>query len=1061
MGVCAECTLPISSRQTFIACSGECDFVIHTKCLNIRQDYDVLFRDGVSIYKCTDCTRRPRGEESLVNADVLSPGSTTPTAMGSHEHPANSAATLTELLLKVDRLEATVTSLKLENAAMRLELKNNNSMVMKCLDFVNTNLAKALHALLTIQPTGPGYASVAKNTTKQTSGETPPVRPSAVNKAPANNETQRPSRQSTSASTAPSTHSDNVSPSSGKRNQPDDGWNEVRRRRKAEIRGGASKSTTLRTVPRGPARKALFVTRMNPDTTTEDIEQFVADVVKDDTLVCTRLKSKFSTYSSFHVALSGIQSLTDRRRVALRSPEGADVLHIGSRFEDLSQEPLSPTGRARQRRDFVVGDGRQSEYKFWKYYRRERAGWLHVKIGKKNEASKVKPNTRAVRRTMAATTRAARMPGILPKEENKIIVRPRGGLNLARTSVITIMAAIRSAANLTQAETMFDIQCPNVQQNIMVISTPDDLRARRYPGVKEIKIGDRTYEVSAYAAAPNGAVKGVVRGIPIEDSAATITENILTVRNPKARAAQRIVGHRADVCPTPEAKVCIGCREETDQAPQCTPKCKLCGGPHITGDRECKNKFKAPYIVRRRQWERKELSPVEDAKQEKAGKGIPPKKTAEHFPLLRAPRSRKPTRTASRSRSRSVGGKATWAQVAELANKEMKTLREANRQQAKKIAEQEETIRRMAADMAAVKEMMQKMVNKNQTAEVEEPAENAEEPPAKRKSPEAGRIRRSEERQDKSEKAIWEHMDWLEEGCRSMEGQFNAMFAKITDRLDTIASLIPKQQWQQHLKAGSSWPSLVYNSPKQSRQRFKNLFHENLRAEDSTPVVAGDFNAPHTSLGNQKISYKGRNLIQDATEADLQLIPDPRQPTLMGRKSTDSDTTPDLVFTNEEETSWANTKEDLGSDHCIVEISVPLKVKTRSPRKFTYTNWDAFRKAAPTGNITDIETWTRNLLKATTSASRKIETTEETDGKMDSRLAHLIEAKQSICNRWRKQRLNRKLRKKIAELNRAIHEHCTKLSAQQWEDTCDTADRQMHNGATWRLLRHLLDETKT
>ncbi|KAG0426346.1 hypothetical protein HPB47_026536 [Ixodes persulcatus] len=131
--------------------------------------------------------------------------------MGSDEHPASSAATLTELLLKVDRLEATVTSLKLENAAMRLELKNNNSSVMKRLDFVNTNLAKALDALLTIQPTGPGYASVAKNTTKQTSDETPPVLPNAVNEAPANNDTQRPSRQSTSASTAPSTHSDNVS----------------------------------------------------------------------------------------------------------------------------------------------------------------------------------------------------------------------------------------------------------------------------------------------------------------------------------------------------------------------------------------------------------------------------------------------------------------------------------------------------------------------------------------------------------------------------------------------------------------------------------------------------------------------------------------------------------------------------------------------------------------------------------------------------------------------------------------------------------------------------------
>ncbi|EEC05928.1 hypothetical protein IscW_ISCW005031 [Ixodes scapularis] len=95
------------------------------------------------------------------------------------------------------------------------------------------------------------------------------------------------------------------------------------------------------------------------------------------------------------------------------------------------------------------------------------------------------------------------------------------------------------------------------------------------------------------------------------------------------------------------------------------------------------------------------------------------------------------------------------------------------------------------------------------------------------------------------------------------------------------------------------------------------------------------------------------------------------------------------------------------------------------------------------------------------AATRETETTEDTDGKMDSRLAHLIEAKQSITNRWRQQRLNRSLRKKIAELNKKIQEHCTKLSSQQWDDMCHKADKQMHNGATWRLLRHLIDETKT
>ncbi|KAG0442850.1 hypothetical protein HPB47_015553 [Ixodes persulcatus] len=525
----------------------------------------------------------------------------------------------------------------------------------------------------------------------------------------------------------------------------------------------------------------------------------------------------------------------------------------------------------------------------------ECAGWLHVKIGKKNEVQEAKANTRAVRRTMVASTRAARMPGILPKEENKIIVRPRGGLNLAKTSAITVMTAIRTAASLTRAETMYDTQCPNVQQNIMVISTPDDLRARKYAGVKEIKIEDRTYDVSAYAAAPDGAVKGVVRGIPVEDSAETITDNILNARNPKARAAQRIgssttiivvfegpkvpnyvyygggllrctlyrkhyevcrgcgkVGHRVDVCPTPETKVCIGCGEKTDRDHQCTPKCKQCGGPHVTGNKECKNKFKTPYIVKRRQWERKELGLTA----ENAGTGNPPpKKTAEDFPQLRLrdSRSRTPKRTAFRSRSWSAGGKAktSWAQVAEQSgSKEMKALKEANRKQARKIAELEEAIKRMAADMAAMKERKQKTVEKAPAKEDEVSVEMVEEPPAKRKIPDGSRFRRLEENQD-------------------------------------------------------------------PRQEFKSL---------------------------------------------------------------------------------------------------------------------SARRAAPKGEITDIEAWTKKLQRAATVATREIETTEDTDGKMDSRLAHLIEAKQSITNRWRQQRLNRRLRKKIAELNKKIQEHCTKLSSQQWDD---------------------------
>ncbi|XP_077564790.1 uncharacterized protein LOC144180295 [Haemaphysalis longicornis] len=80
---------------------------------------------------------------------------------------------------------------------------------------------------------------------------------------------------------------------------------------------------------------------------------------------------------------------------------------------------------------------------------------------------------------------------------------------------------------------------------------------------------------------------------------------------------------------------------------------------------------------------------------------------------------------------------------------------------------------------------------------------------------------------------------------------------------------------------------------------------------------------------------------------------------------------------------------------------------------------------------------------------------------MDSRLAHLIEAKRSLLDRWKKQRLNRRLRKKVAELNRAIQGHCRALCVQQWNEICNAADGQLHCGRTWNLLRHLLDETKS
>lgn len=115
----------------------------------------------------------------------------------------------------------------------------------------------------------------------------------------------------------------------------------------------------------------------------------------------------------------------------------------------------------------------------------------------------------------------------------------------------------------------------------------------------------------------------------------------------------------------------------------------------------------------------------------------------------------------------------------------------------------------------------------------------------------------------------------------------------------------------------------VYSGPKSAKQKFKNLLHwVTESAEGCTLVVGGDFNAAHRDLGHVWNSAKARDLFQDATDADLTLITDPSHPTHIGT-STTRDTTPDLVFTNETEAEWKNTGEDLGSDHYIVEVTVP------------------------------------------------------------------------------------------------------------------------------------------
>ncbi|KAL1443901.1 hypothetical protein MTO96_045769 [Rhipicephalus appendiculatus] len=154
-----------------------------------------------------------------------------------------------------------------------------------------------------------------------------------------------------------------------------------------------------------------------------------------------------------------------------------------------------------------------------------------------------------------------------------------------------------------------------------------------------------SFGVAAYLTPPENTCKGIIRGVDVEVSEAQRRARIVNHRNPGTLEARRVknttavvvlfegmtvpnyvscdasifhctlyrrhtevcyefgeLGHRADVCPNPGSK--CDKRSPTDDH-QCYPKCPLCGGPHPTAAKACRDKFEVPYIVRRRRRQRR------------------------------------------------------------------------------------------------------------------------------------------------------------------------------------------------------------------------------------------------------------------------------------------------------------------------------------------------------------------------------------------------------------------------------------------------------------------------
>ncbi|KAH7964525.1 hypothetical protein HPB51_027237 [Rhipicephalus microplus] len=238
----------------------------------------------------------------------------------------------------------------------------------------------------------------------------------------------------------------------------------------------------------------------------------------------------------------------------------------------------------------------------------------------------------------------------LPEDDYKFVVRPGGGLDLTRQSLALIRDCVLRAAKVQPDIAGKDTLRINMRQNTMIMSTPCLANAKEYSNIKEIIIYEKSYATATYVSAPENTFKGVIHGIPKYDNQEDKEKSLVNQRNPTILHARRMgltnsvvivfeglfvpyfvydrgaeyrcflykkqyetcttcgrIGQRADVCPQPDSKKYRGCGVlNPTENHQCVLRCSLCGKGHLTGDKKCKERFRTPYLLKKRWWEKEQ-----------------------------------------------------------------------------------------------------------------------------------------------------------------------------------------------------------------------------------------------------------------------------------------------------------------------------------------------------------------------------------------------------------------------------------------------------------------------
>ncbi|KAH7950728.1 hypothetical protein HPB52_000182 [Rhipicephalus sanguineus] len=215
--------------------------------------------------------------------------------------------------------------------------------------------------------------------------------------------------------------------------------------------------------------------------------------------------------------------------------------------------------------------------------------------------------------TALATMETVECTDINPEEFNvRGQGRPRGGIvRLLKYGSAYLADAIFCAAGVSLDAAGEDVFSMNSKQHTILLATINAERKRKYADLKLLMFEGEKIEVTTYVATLEDCGEGVVHEVPLTYSDADILQRLRTYGN------SPVLG-------------------QPPQGHSCEPKCQLCGKEHPLGDRKCREHYRVPYEVKKKQWERK----IKMRQQRQLQKQQPAGETAEGTPQGRSKEKR-------------------------------------------------------------------------------------------------------------------------------------------------------------------------------------------------------------------------------------------------------------------------------------------------------------------------------------------------------------------------------------------------------------------------------------